>query len=172
MKLQELFKPGQKHQDVSWKRESSNALGGATYSVDIKDDRGLIEYGLNFAAGYAPDLFEVSFMKLDTDGTGSMEITGTGREFAVFSGMAEATRDFIKRTPSCRALYFTAKERSRVKVYSIMAHRIASELGWNQQPKLAKMFAGDWESEDAVTPFMIVAPGHENEIAQAIMGTD
>lgn len=172
MKIVELFSPGKTHQDVTWKRESSNALGGATYSVDINDGNETIEYGLNFAASYVPDLFEVSFVRLDGANGGSMEITGTGREFAVFSGMAESIRDFVRRTPSCSALYFTAKEPSRVRTYKIMARRMASELGWKEQPQLARMLAGGWESEDDPVPFMVVRPGAEKDIAGHLIGNN
>lgn len=137
--------------------------------VDIKDDGGILEYVLNFAAGYAPGLFEVSFAKLDGEQGSSMEITRTGREFAVFSGMAEATRDFVKRTPDCSALYFTAKERSRARAYRSMVKRMARELDWTIQPRLAEMFAG-WDPEHSFESFMLVRPGFENELAQYIMG--
>ena len=174
MRINELFAPGQQKPDVSWKYESGNQLGGATYSVDVvgKDSK-VHEYILNFAASYIKGVFEVSFVLHTDDGSVSMEITNTGNEFAVFSGMAEAIRDFIRRNGRLvNALYFTAKEPSRARAYKLMSKRIASELGWDENPKLADMFGGGWQAEDDPTPFMIVRPGTEDSIAKSIMGTD
>jgi hypothetical protein len=174
MLLHELFSPGQASKNVVWKYESGNQLGGATYSVDVKAGDGKIaEYGLNFAASYAKGVFEVSFVLHTDDGSVSMEITGTGKEFAVFSGMAEATRDFIRRNGRMvDALYFTAKEPSRARAYQHMAKRMAKELGWTENQKLASMFGGGWEAEGDPVPFMIVRPGSEDRIARSIMGDD
>lgn len=174
MLLHELFTPGQTSKDVVWKYESGNQLGSATYSVDIKTGAGkVMEYGLNFAASYVKGVFEVSFVLHTDDGSVSMEITGTGREFAVFSGMAAATRDFIRRNGRMvDALYFTAKEPSRARVYRIMAQRMAKELGWREDHKLASMFGGGWDAEGEPVPFMIVRPGSEDQVARSIMGEE
>lgn len=169
MRLHELFKPGEVHRDVKWEFEHSNALGGATYSVDVKDGSKIMEYGLNFATGFVSGIFEISFVKLYADRSdGTMEITGTGREFAVFSGMAEATRDFVSRTPGCLALYFTAKEQSRIRTYRTMARRMAGELGWELNPSLAAMHAGDDELTGFM-PFMLVKPGMAEQVGKNIL---
>ncbi len=173
MKLNELFSPGKGASDVRWHRQGSNALGSASYAVDVGSGSDTREYVLNFTASYVPGVFEVSFALVSNipDGGYSQGITGTGREFAVFSGMAEATRDFAASTRSADAFYFTAKEPSRAKAYRIMASRMANELGWMVDAELADMYSGSgWESEDSPVPFMVVRPAARQDLASLITG--
>jgi hypothetical protein len=143
---------------------------GPGYEIVVqRQDGEPLEYVLDLAATPVKGLFEVSFA-LVTGGKWSMEIEKTGSAFLVFSGIADALRDWQSRTPSALAIYFTAKEPTRAKLYRKMAQTMARELGWESNPKLAELMSGGWES--GYHPFVVVKPGSEDEVARSIMSDD
>ncbi len=64
---------------------------------------------------------------------GSTDITGTGNEFIVFATIAAIMKEFLAHYDP-EKFYFTAKEKSRVRLYDIFAQRIAKE--WNYKIEL------------------------------------
>jgi hypothetical protein len=170
MRIFELFGSKGSSKDIEWHRLHGNALGGAGYEIIVRrrDDEPL-EYVLDLAATPIKGLFEVSFA-LIKDGDWSQKIEGTGSAFLVFSGVADALRDWQARTPSAMALYFTAKEPSRTRLYRKMAVTMAKELGWETNPELARLMSGGWEGD--YQPFVVVKPGSADEVAKSITSDD
>lgn len=170
MRICELFGPGKGSDSVEWNRIRGNALGGAGYEIIIhRKDTEPLEYVLDLAATPIKGLFEVSFA-LVKDGKWSMDIEKTGSAFLVFSGVAAALRDWKDHTPSAMAIYFTAKEPTRARLYRKMSETMAKELGWESDPTLARLMSGGWESD--YQPFIVVKPGSSDELARSIMSGD
>ena len=59
---------------------------------------------------------------------GMTGITGTGNEFTVFATIADIMRKFIAHYDP-KKFIFSAKEKSRIKLYQIFAQKIAKD--WN-----------------------------------------
>lgn len=172
MKITELFSKDQPSSKVSWKRKTRGVLGSASYEIVVRDKYGKeLYYSLDIARSYVDGVYEVSFALID-DQSYTLDITRTGNEFSVFSGVAASLRDFVATTKEADALCFTAKEPSRIRLYRRLATLMASELGWNKDDSLAKLFFGGWHEGDGPAPFMVVRPGAEDTIAKKIMGDD
>jgi hypothetical protein len=172
MKITELFSKDQTSSKVSWNRRSRGVMGSAGYEIVVRDKSGKdLYYSLDIARSYVEGVYEVSFAMID-DQSYTLDITRTGNEFSVFSGVAASLRDFVATTREADALCFTAKEPSRIRLYRRLAARMASELGWNRDDQLAKLFFGGWYEGDGPEPFMIVRPGAEESIAKKIMGDE
>jgi hypothetical protein len=67
--------------------------------------------------------------------TGSTEILGTATQgltsaFQVFGTVANSTIDLVKKE-KLNSVAFTAKEKSRIRLYNALAHKFAKELGWD-----------------------------------------
>lgn len=170
MRIFELFGSKGSSKDVEWHRLHGNALGGAGYEIIVRrtgDDP--LEYVLDLAATPIKGMFEVSFA-LVKDGDWSQKIEGTGSAFLVFSGVANALRDWKTRTPSAMAIYFTAREPTRARLYRKIAETMAKELGWESNHELARLMSGGWESD--YQPFVVVKPGSADDIARSIMSDD
>lgn len=66
--------------------------------------------------------------------TGSTEILGTATQgltsaFQVFGTVANSTIDLVKKE-KLNSVAFTAKEKSRIRLYNALANKFAKELGW------------------------------------------
>ena len=77
-----------------------------------------------------PGIFEVIFsrtgMSMDDDATG---ILNTGNSFQVFAAVAQLLQ-YATEKMRIKALYFTAKEPSRIKLYKALTAYFATKLGW------------------------------------------
>lgn len=75
-------------------------------------------------------IWSVSF-SLTVEGTrgGSTSVTGTGNAGEVFNAVADCLRHFV-RVMQPKGMMFTGKGGSRQRLYSAMAQKIATELGW------------------------------------------
>lgn len=65
------------------------------------------------------------------------EMTGKGNVSEIFSTVIEVVKQFIKRQRMDEfggALYFTAEEPSRAKMYDTLAKRVAKQVGWHVVP--------------------------------------
>lgn len=126
MKLQELFNTNipvhwQKADYVNRKRNIDVAWYG---TFDIQDN----SYGINITL--IDDLMRISFESYDTE----YEATGYGVEFQVFSVVVKAVVEFVKKyNPS--SITFTAKGRSRQKLYEKMIKAIGLKLGYKLDDK-------------------------------------
>jgi hypothetical protein len=184
MRLLELFSPTDTIPGTEWRLRYRNALGGAVYEVKVEnrdkqgnpvlDDAGnpeILNFSLDFAASPVAGIYQVSFV-LIKDKTITFEMTKTGNEFRVLAVMGQAIKDFLttgrrsKKTP-VRALYFTASEPSRIRVYKRISQRIADTLKWKLDDELAHLFGGGWETEGA--GFLIVNPKYRDVLKNQIL---
>ena len=62
------------------------------------------------------------------------EMTGGGAVSTIFATVIEAVKYFLKGFGSIPALYFTAEEQSRAKMYDTLAKRVSKQLGWHVVP--------------------------------------
>jgi hypothetical protein len=62
------------------------------------------------------------------------ELTGGGEVSTIFSTVIEAIKYFMKAFHNIPALYFTAEEQSRAKMYDTLAKRVSKQLGWHVVP--------------------------------------
>ena len=60
----------------------------------------------------------------------TFDITGTGQEFVVFATIADIFKSFIRRLKP-EAFFFSAKEQSRAKLYTVFAKKIAKETNYD-----------------------------------------
>jgi hypothetical protein len=166
MLLQELFHPST---NVKVSRYDDNPLGGASYAVVIKANDEFFEYSVIFTATPIRGFFHISFA-LVGDAAGEQQwthdVTNTGQAFHVFAGVAAALKDWLQSTKGVYALYFTAKESSRSKLYHKFALRIAKHLGWNLDQELARIYSGG--DSDEYTAYLILDPKHHHKMSKEI----
>lgn len=62
------------------------------------------------------------------------EMTGGGNVSEIFATVIEIVKYFVKGFRSTTALYFTAEEQSRAKMYDTLAKRVAKQVGWHVVP--------------------------------------
>jgi hypothetical protein len=66
------------------------------------------------------------------DREGELSLTNTNDEFLVLGTIAKIFKEFIEqRKPE--KFYFTAKEKSRIKVYQLFANKIGKEFGYEYE---------------------------------------
>ena len=134
MKLIEVFtKPKGK---ISWKTRSSSTwlgyfvVGGnrefAFYAVRQVSDSQI--WPLTDKDVDKNKTWEVIFYQ--TKPKISDDITGGGKPIEVFNKALAAFKEFVKGAKP-ESIVFTAKEPSRIKLYNIMAKKVAKGLGFN-----------------------------------------
>ena len=62
------------------------------------------------------------------------EMTGGGEVSTIFATVIEIVKAFIQKQRTLVALYFTAEEQSRAKMYDTLAKRVAKQVGWHVVP--------------------------------------
>jgi len=113
------------------------------YSAEFDLDNGLT-YSLEAFLRHSYDITAIEvFRDLNITGTAweiefvaiegfkhNYKVTGTGDQFTVFATIADIIKMFIfRRKPD--AFFFSAKERSRVKLYRIFSQKLSKEFGYN-----------------------------------------
>jgi hypothetical protein len=102
----------------------------------------------------APGIFEVIFthtgMSMFDDATGILNI---GNAFQVFAAVAQLLQ-YATEKMRIKALYFTAKEPSRIKLYKALTKYFASKLGWKVSTDPQFM---PYKSKEA--QFLVYKPG-------------
>lgn len=94
-------------------------------------------YDVNFTDPGENKLWQVEFYIKGNDGNiinpttpllYSLDVTGTGDQFKIFSTVVQIAKDFFKEYyKNVKAISFTAKEPSRRKLYQHMVKRLSSE---------------------------------------------
>ena len=62
------------------------------------------------------------------------DMTGRGGANTIFATVIEIVKNFIQKQTTLVALYFTAEEKSRARMYDTLAKRIAKQVGWHVVP--------------------------------------
>ena len=124
MKLLEVLN---KPVPYEWTRRDKMFWQGKFYVADKK-------YLFHALAGLfqGPNEWEIMFTMTDKNGKsglGTMEPTGKGNEFKIFATVAKMTDDFIKKQKP-KSFIFSAKEKSRRKLYDRFAKKISSAYGY------------------------------------------
>jgi len=65
---------------------------------------------------------------------GDFELTGGGAVSTIFATVISAVKHFAEAFHNIPALYFTAEEPSRAKMYDTLAKRVSKQLGWHVVP--------------------------------------
>jgi hypothetical protein len=124
MKLQEVLN---KPVSYRWRQQSSDNWAG---SFEIDNN----EYIWEAESGRDLHSFEIVFaMKSNNSKSGASnyrdDVTKSGNEFKVFATVAKMTDDFIKKEDP-KKFSFTAKEKSRQKLYNRFAKQLAYKYGY------------------------------------------
>lgn len=61
------------------------------------------------------------------------EMTGEGNVAVIFATVIEAVKQFVQRA-DVKAIFFTADEKSRAKMYDTLSKRVAKQVGWHVVP--------------------------------------
>jgi hypothetical protein len=117
MKITELFEPKQPVA-INWNFDDTSAM------AKINPQTKLI---VNFLGDEDPIAIEFNV-------NDQFNITGSGNVSAIFVTVIETVKQYVQNNPDCSALYFTAEEQSRAKMYDTLAKRVAKQLGWHVVP--------------------------------------
>lgn len=122
MKLFEIFdKP------VKWKIVTkSNNEFMAKFFINKKEYHFDASYG-----GIQDDAWEVFFELIDEEGYGSMDVTNSGDEYAVFATVIEIMKEFVKLYDPDK-ITFSAQEENRRGLYIRMFRKYASQYKLQQ----------------------------------------
>jgi hypothetical protein len=115
--LPELFSPN-KAADVIW----VNATKAVAAVSDTQD------LSVNFIS-QGDQTYAIEFNVND-----EFEMTGGGNVSVIFATVIEAIKQFISRKRGLKALFFTAEEKSRAKMYDTLSKRVSKQLGWHVVP--------------------------------------
>lgn len=94
--------------------------------------------------------------------------TGEGNVAVIFATVIEAIRQFITREQGLKALFFTADEKSRAKMYDTLSKRVAKQLGWHVVPY--EEMVADPKYSEALSYgdyLFAIEPGHAPEHRRA-----
>jgi len=114
MLLNELF-----DNPIPWKWVSKNE-----YNWEAGFDTGNMKYALKCAFAY-----QFVVITFETRATGDTGITGTGNEIAVFATVIDIIKEIID-VPTVKTVVFTAKEKSRQKLYNRLV-KLFEKMGWS-----------------------------------------
>lgn len=153
MLLRELFGPD-KVLPITW----NNAHQAQAF---LPDERRLL---INFIS-HGNRVFAIEFSV-----GGDFEMTGMGGTAEIFSTVIETIKTFIKHERGLEggALFFTADEKSRAKMYDTLAKRTARAAGWHVVPY--EEVAQDERLKTAMSYgdfLFVIEPGHAPEHRQA-----
>jgi hypothetical protein len=141
MRLYELF---DKVANWKWVGQSESVWVAETPRLDLT-----IEF---FTSLHDQNEWNVAFLRSDT-----MEPTGTGNEFEIFSTVLAVIADFIQeRQPE--AIAFTAADTaSRVKLYNRMVSKFAATNGFT----VTTMTSYDYETDVNFTDYVLTRKNNE-----------
>jgi hypothetical protein len=92
------------------------------------------------------------------------EVTGGGNVSEIFATVIEVIKYFLKGFHSTPALYFTADEQSRAKMYDTLAKRVAHQVGWHVVPYDEMIADPKYKTALSFGDFMFaIEPGHAPE---------
>lgn len=113
--LSELFDPKQV-QPIEWENDyhARAKLGEKTIHVIFMETEGIVN--LEFSVDH------------------EFQVTGRGDANAVFATVIQAVKEFIAKWPGVHTFVFTAKEKSRARMYDALAKRVSKQLGWHVVP--------------------------------------
>lgn len=114
MILNELF-----DNPIPWKWVSKNE-----HNWEAGFDIGNMKYALTCAFA-----FQFVVIRFETRATGDTGITGTGNEIAVFATVIDIVKEIID-VPTVKTIVFTAKEKSRQKLYNRLV-KLFEKMGWS-----------------------------------------
>jgi hypothetical protein len=106
---------------------------------------------LNDFRGKASGIFRIEFRLEDHGSLHRWDITNSGDSSLVFELVAYSIRQALE-DDDVHSICFTAKEPSRRKLYSVLAKKLANEIGWELRPDLAK-----WLNRNNEKPYLIVS---------------
>jgi len=113
--LSELFDP--KHvQPIEWENDNHARakLGEKTIHVLFMETEGL------------------AYIEFSVDH--EFQVTGRGDANAVFATVIQAIKEYVTKWKGVHAITFTAKEKSRARMYDALAKRVSKQLGWHVVP--------------------------------------
>jgi hypothetical protein len=116
-KVTELFEPKQAVK-IHWNHDSTRAVA----LIDPKT-----KLVVNFLGDDDPISIEFSV-------NDQFDMTGGGNVSPIFATVIEAVKQFTQNNSDCSAIYFTAHEQSRARMYDTLAKRVARQLGWHVVP--------------------------------------
>lgn len=116
-------------------------VGDEPYDLEIQEIR------------KSPGIFEVIFSHVGVPADTGTQILGTGQAQKVFAAVAQLIEYAVQQL-RVRALYFTASEPSRIKLYKALTKHFASKLGWKVSTDPQFM---PYQSQGA--PFLVYKPG-------------
>jgi hypothetical protein len=117
MKITELFDPKQAVK-IKWNRSYR-------YATAMVDPTTRLE--INFIGNGDP-------VSIEFNVNDQFDITGGGNVSAIFATVIESVKQFVQKNPEIGAVYFTAGEKSRARMYDTLAKRVARQLGWHVVP--------------------------------------
>jgi hypothetical protein len=95
------------------------------------------------------------------------EITGGGGVNTIFATVIEVIKHFAEAFHNIPALYFTAEERSRARMYDTLAKRVAQQIGWHVVPYDEMMQDPKYQTPLSYGDFMFaIEPGTAPEHRQ------
>ena len=99
-----------------------------TYSPQDFSDMGISDEVITKCMGYEPygpwepiPTAAISFQRVNTDNQLSYVATGQGKQDLVFTGVKLALEDYLKENPDTLALKFSARGRSRIRLYKSLS---------------------------------------------------
>lgn len=115
--LSELFNPN-KAVDVIW----ANAHKAVAVVSDTQD------LSVNFIS-HGNNTYAIEF-----NINNEYAMTGEGNVSVIFATVIEAVKQFLQKEKTAKAIFFTAEEKSRAKMYDTLAKRVAKQVGWHVVP--------------------------------------
>jgi len=174
--LQELFSPAFKPApEDNWKKlENSDEPDSTEYEFTVADKKYIV-YFIDFHSsdirinfGHDVQIVEFALNKYSTFDYG---ISGTGNSHRIMELVAYCIRQQLQ-DKSIHGLYFTAKEPSRRKLYSVLANTIAAQSGWQNRPDLAKSIKNleskNLDIQTDQTSYLIVKPQYARWMSQSL----
>lgn len=109
---------------MSFKVDDLSYLFGASL---LKETSLIAENEEDFISGI--DVWIIDFEALTKSGKGGFDIINVGNQFTVFATVGAIMKEFIK-SKKPEYFSFSAKEKSRVRLYKIFAIRMAKEFNY------------------------------------------
>ena len=92
------------------------------------------------------------------------EMTGGGNVHEIFATVIEVIKYFLKGFRNTPALYFTAEEQSRAKMYDTLSKRVAKQMGWHVGPYEEMVNDPKYQTPLSYGDFLFaIEPGHAPE---------
>jgi hypothetical protein len=134
-KVDELLDPTSAY-DITWSRQPHNQDTYDEHRALAKDQKGK-DLEISFYDFKEYDLTAIEFSRGTSSGvfrSRSYDITKDGEQLNVFSTVLKAIKQYISSEDAPNYIVFSAKEKSRAKLYQAFVNRFANQFGYKQIP--------------------------------------